>query len=82
MNGEWRNAAQEQPENGVLVLAVKQLKSGRRDYCLASCQQNYEFYDTARKELVKGPYWTCGGNNNIIYWMPLPEIPEKGNGHE
>lgn len=79
MNGEWRDTKKELPEKGITVLAVKQLKNGTMDYCLAKCIQNYRYYDTAKRELIDGPYWTCGGNNNVILWMPLPEIPGKGN---
>ncbi len=61
------------PENGVPVLAVKQLRNGSRDITIAIC---YRDYDIETGEYRYGPYWACGGNNNIIYWMPLPEIPE------
>lgn len=75
MNDGWKDPAQELPEDNMLVLAVKQLKSGRRDYCLARCTTNYRYYDTEKREIVNGPYWTCGGSNNVIAWMPLPGIP-------
>ena len=79
MNGEWKNPAKELPGKDVLVLAVKQLKNGTRDYCLAKCNPNYRYFDTEKREIIDGPYWTCSGNNNVIAWMPLPEIPGKGN---
>lgn len=77
VNGVWHNAEIELPPDGERVLAVKQLKSGLRDICLAHCIRNWEHFDYATKTTHIGPYWvTCGGNNNVIYWMPLPKIPE------
>ena len=82
MNGEGKNPAKELPGKDVLVLAVKQLKNGTRDYCLAKCNPNYRYFDTEKREIIDGPYWTCSGNNNVIAWMPLPEIPGTGNGYD
>lgn len=73
---QWRSVNDELPEDGKMVLAVKQLKDGRRDICLARCIRNYEHYDYKTKTTHIGPYWACGGNNNILFWMPLPKIPE------
>ena len=73
---KWRSVNDELPEDGVTVLAVKELKSKQRYICLARCIRNYEHYDYATKTTHIGPYWTCGGNHNILYWMPLPAIPE------
>ena len=74
----WISVKDKLPEDQVTVLAVKQLKSGRRDLCLARFLREYESYDVSTHSKVKIPYWVCGGNNNIIYWMPLPEMPEEG----
>ena len=74
----WIDVNERLPESGESnVLAVKQLKDGRRDICIARCIPDYEHYDPDTKQHVRSPYWVCGGNNNIIYWMPLPEIPEE-----
>lgn len=73
----WIRAADRLPENHRTVLAVKQLKSGQRDICLAYCIPEYERTNPVTKEVTKSPYWVCGGNNNIVYWMPLPELPAK-----
>ena len=74
----WHNAAIDLPESHVTVLAVKELKSGQRDICLAYCIPDYKHHDYTTGEDITKPYWVCGGNNNIIYWMPLPKIPDKG----
>lgn len=73
----WISVKDMLPEDDRTVLAVKQLKDGRRDICIARCIPDYEHYDPDTKQHVRSPYWVCGGNNNIIYWMPLPEIPEE-----
>ena len=75
---EWISVKDKLPEDQVTVLALKQLKDGRRDICLARCILECEHYDYEKRANVKSPYWVCGGNNNIIYWMPLPELPEEG----
>ena len=77
MSGTWINAKLELPKNHQTVLAVKELKSGQRDICIAYCIPEYTRKDYATGETVTEPYWVCQGNNNIIYWMPLPKIPEK-----
>ena len=77
-NGVWHNAKIDLPESHVQVLAVGQLKSGQRKICLAYCIPEYKHHDYYTGEDVVEPYWVCGGNNNIIYWMPLPKIPEDG----
>ena len=75
---EWISVEEALPKDGEKsVLAVKQLKDGRRDICIARCIPDYEHYDPDTRQRVRSPYWVCGGNNNIIYWMPLPEIPEE-----
>jgi len=75
-NGVWYNAKIDLPETNETVLAVKELKSGRREICLAYCIREYEYKDFQTGETRIEPYWVCGGNNNIIYWMPLPKMPE------
>ena len=74
----WISVKDRLPEDQVTVLAVKQLKNGRRDICLARCILEYEHFDVETRTKVISPYWACGGNNNIIYWMPLPGLPEEG----
>lgn len=75
MTWEWHDAALDLPEDQVDVLAVKQLKNGDRSICIARCIREYEHYDYARQQKVVEPYWVCGGNNHIVYWMPLPKMP-------
>ena len=74
----WISVEDRLPENGETVLAVKQLKDGRRNICLAYCIREHEHFDVETETKVKSPYWVCGGNNKIIYWMPLPGLPEEG----
>ena len=78
MQDTWIRAADQTPPDGQLVLAVKELRNGTRDICLARCIHNYRYMDIETKQFMTTTYWCCGGNNNIIYWMQLPEIPQKG----
>lgn len=64
----WRNAKIDKPESGDVVLAVKENKTGRRSICLATWYKDRDWADG---------WVTTGGNNNVIYWTPLPKIPEK-----
>lgn len=73
---DWINVNDRLPDSGVTVLAVKELKSGRRDVTLAYCIREYERYDPVTRTYSTEPYWVCGGNNHIVYWMPLSKIPE------
>lgn len=77
MTGTWISAALELPKDGVPVLAVKEKANGSRDICIAHCIREFRYHDYETGEEKVKPYWCCGGNNNIIYWMPLPKIPEK-----
>lgn len=77
MSGTWIDVSEALPLDKVDVLAVKQLKNGDRSICIANCIREYEHFDYVRQKKVVEPYWVCGGNNNIIYWMPLPKIPEE-----
>ena len=76
----WIKCTDRVPDTDRPVIAVKRLKSGRTDICIARCYAHWESYDhTAGRNVERGPYWVCGGNNNIIYWTELPEIPEEAN---
>lgn len=71
----WIDAKALTPDDGTDVLAVKELKNGTRSICIARCINRWEYTDPLTHEKKIGPYWVCGGNNNIICWMPLPEMP-------
>ena len=68
MTGTWHNAALDKPKDGERVLCVKENKAGRRDLCFGTHWEGREWDDG---------WVTGGGCNNVIYWMPLPKIPEK-----
>lgn len=76
MTEKWIDAKEELPMTSEIVLAVKQLKNGTRSVCLARCFRDYKFANPVTKECWTAPYWNCGGNNNVIYWMYIPSIPE------
>lgn len=68
-NGVWHNATLDLPEDGKLVLCIKQNKKGFRDICFG---RHYSPDDT----YPDGHWVTSGSCSNVIYWMPAPEIPE------
>lgn len=64
---KWRDALKEFPPDGLQVLCVKELKNGRRTMC----------FGTHWNDVVYDRGWvTGGGNNNVILWSFLPEMPE------
>ena len=67
MTGTWRNAKVDVPRDGQQVLCIKELANGRRTMCFGTHWQDRP-YDNG--------WITGGGNNNVIMWMTLPEIPE------
>ena len=75
--GPWINVKDQLPENQDTVLIVKQLKSGQRQIGLGYCIREYAHHDYVTGENRIEPYWVCVGNNNVIFWMPLPEMPPK-----
>lgn len=78
---EWIRVEDRLPEDDGTVLAVKQLKDGSRQICLAYCNLDWMYRDPVSGVTRHEPRWVCGGNNNIIWWQPLPEMPEEGK-HE
>lgn len=67
MTGTWHKADVDFPRDGKQVLCIKELKNGSRTMCFGSHWQDRQ-YDNG--------WVTGGGNNNVIMWMTLPEIPE------
>ena len=67
MTGTWKNARKDFPRDGQQVLCIKELKNGSRTMCFGSHWMDRQ-YDNG--------WVTGGGNNNVILWMTLPEIPE------
>lgn len=74
---KWISVKDRLPDGEDNVLAVKELKNGDRQICIAYCNHQHVQYDPDTNERYRAPYWVCGGNNNILFWMPLPEIPKK-----
>ncbi|MBO6270449.1 MAG: DUF551 domain-containing protein [Clostridium sp.] len=63
----WHNAKIDLPKPGEQVLCVKETKNGTRSLCFGF------WYD----DRTYGNGWvTSGSCNNVLYWMPLPKIPE------
>ena len=69
-NGVWHNASIDPPPEGERVLCVKLPKSGRKDICFGSWYKPSNLYPF-------GHWVTSGSCSNVIYWMPLPKIPES-----
>lgn len=69
---DWIRTTDRLPENNQSVLVVKQLKNGQPSIGFGS--YNADFINW-KGEL--DPQWvTSGGCQNVVYWMPVPEVPE------
>lgn len=69
-NGVWHDAKLDPPPDSERVLCVKQTKNGNKDICFgAYCA--WRDYGTG--------WVTSGSCDNVIFWMPLPKIPEVGD---
>ena len=68
VNGVWHDAQLDPPPDGEMVLCVKQAKNGNRSLCFGSHWPDRPW---------DNGWVTGGGCNNVIYWMPLPKIPEE-----
>lgn len=70
---EWRDAVKDPPAAGKLnraVLVVREIGKGREGYR----KIDFGIYNEA-PDCPEGGRWNKWG---VIYWMPLPEIPEEG----
>lgn len=77
--GAWYKAEAKKPKGNERVLCVKELKSGRREMCFGYFDQYASEWDPEKRMFVvgSGKWVTGGGNNNVLYWMPLPKMPEE-----
>lgn len=69
-NGVWHNPVFDLPPAGERVLCVKLPKNGNKDLCFGAWYPPSDLYP-------EGHWTTSGSCNNVIYWMPLPGIPEE-----
>lgn len=75
--GVWFESSTALPPDNVAVLAVKETKNGNRDLCFARYFADRPRYDAYGDVIGYGAWITSGSCNNIVYWMPLPEIPQR-----
>lgn len=72
-NGVWHDALLDPPKESELVLCVKENQKGHRNLCFGSYWPERYHDDRYDDRWV-----TSGGCRNIIWWMPLPKVPEPG----
>ena len=70
-NGVWHDALTDPPADGEQVLCVKETKKGVRSLCFGSRW-------SIRQQWADG-WVTGGGCNHVIFWMPLPKVPQPGD---
>ena len=74
LNGVWHDARLDPPPDSAQVLCVKENKKGYRSLCFGSY-----WPERGHTDLYDDRWVTGGGCNNVIFWMPLPKIPEVGD---
>lgn len=66
-NGVWHDARIDLPPDSQRVLCIKLPKNGHMDYCFGAYYPDKTY----------GTGWvTTGSCDNVIYWMPLPKMPD------
>ena len=70
VNGVWHDAKLDPPPDSEQVLCVKENKKGLRSLCFGTHWKDRQW---------DGGWVTGGGCNNVIFWMPLPKIPQAGD---
>lgn len=76
-NGVWHDAELDPPGAADVwqhVLIVKENKSGERVICFGAFLS--EDYDPVTHR-YNGKWTTNNGKGKVLYWMPLPKIPEE-----
>ena len=68
----WHDAKLDPPPCSDRVLCVKLPKNGNKDLCFGAWYPPDDLYP-------EGHWTTSGSCNNVIFWMPLPEIPGVGD---
>lgn len=74
----WISVGDRLPDDDRQVLVVKQTKDGRKSIALAYCNLDAFCSDPTTGKTWHEPRWICGGSNNVLYWMDLPQLPEEG----
>jgi hypothetical protein len=72
-NGVWHDAKLDPPSyehSNKTVLIVKAQKSGQRVITFGAYNISFE------KPRWEGTWSTNNGKGTVLYWMPLPKIPE------
>ena len=78
INGVWHDANLDPPmaeDMNKTVLIVKQNKNGDKVITFGSFNGTVLHPAAMRWE---GKWSTNNGKGEVLYWMPLPKIPEKG----
>ena len=76
-NGVWYDAVLDPPGTEHInkhVLIVKENKAGDRSISFGA------YMSSTYKPMAKrweGSWTTTNGKGKVLYWMPLPKIPEK-----
>lgn len=76
-NGVWYDAALDPPGAEHInkqVLIVKESKAGDRSISFGKYMSNM-LMPIAKRWV--GTWTTSNGKGTVLYWMPLPKIPEK-----
>ena len=73
----WVDANKEVPDTNRTVIVAKRLKNGRIEEGLGRYEQDATAYNPATGRNENRPTWVCAGNNNVIAWCELPELPEE-----
>ena len=76
MDNGWISVNDRLPEDSNTVLVAKKLKNGSMSVDFGRYFERYTVYDRSIRATTEKPLWETRGNSNVMYWMPIPKVPE------
>ena len=78
---EWISVDDKLPQKDKSVFVCYRLADGRKRYGIAHYCNGY--FDREDVWILAKDVYTCGvALKNVLYWLPIPELPKQENDNE